>query len=75
MFYKYVIFICLIYVLIYYNTIQSIHVLIHYNHTSRKIFFFSNWSIYFSILACVIPWTEEPGRLQSMGSPEADRTE
>ena len=41
MFYKYVIFICLTYVLIYYNTIQSIHVLIHYNHTSRKkIFFF-----------------------------------
>ena len=22
-----------------------------------------------SVLACRIPWTEEPGRLQSMGSP------
>ena len=25
-------------------------------------------AIYSSILACRIPWTEEPGRLQSMGS-------
>ena len=25
-------------------------------------------AIYFSILAWRIPWTEEPGRLQSMGS-------
>ena len=24
--------------------------------------------IHFSILACEIPWTEEPGKLQSMGS-------
>ena len=28
-----------------------------------------------SILAWKIPWTEEPGGLQSMGSQEADTTE
>ena len=28
-----------------------------------------------SILAWEIPWTEEPGRLQSMGSQESDMTE
>jgi len=28
-----------------------------------------------SILAWRIPWTEEPGRLQSMGSQESDMTE
>ena len=28
-----------------------------------------------SILAQRIPWTEEPGRLQSMGSPESDTTQ
>jgi len=28
-----------------------------------------------SILAWKIPWTEEPGRLQSTGSQEADTTE
>ena len=28
-----------------------------------------------SILACRIPWTEELGRLQSMGSQESDTTE
>ena len=27
-----------------------------------------------SILAWKIPWTEEPGRLQSMGSQESDTT-
>ena len=27
------------------------------------------------ILAWRMPWTEEPGRLQSMGSPELDMTE
>ena len=27
-----------------------------------------------SILAWEIPWTEEPGRLQSMGSQESDTT-
>ena len=27
-----------------------------------------------SILAWIIPWTEEPGRLQSMGSQELDIT-
>ena len=27
-----------------------------------------------SILAWKIPWTEEPGRLQSLGSQESDRT-
>ena len=29
---------------------------------------------YSSILAWEIPWTEEPGRLQSMGSQESDMT-
>ena len=28
-----------------------------------------------SILAWKIPWTEEPGELQSMGSQESDMTE
>ena len=28
-----------------------------------------------SILAWRIPWTEKPGRLQSMGSQESDTTE
>ena len=28
-----------------------------------------------SILACEIPWTEEPGGLQSTGSQESDMTE
>ena len=28
-----------------------------------------------SILAWEIPWTEEPGRLQSMGCKESDMTE
>ena len=28
-----------------------------------------------SILAWKIPWTEEPGRLQSMGSQESDMAE
>ena len=28
-----------------------------------------------SILACRIPWTEEPDRLQAMGSPESDMTQ
>ena len=27
-----------------------------------------------SILTCKIPWTEEPGGLQSMGSQESDMT-
>ena len=30
-------------------------------------------AIHFSILAWRIPWTEEPGGLQSMGSPRAGR--
>ena len=30
---------------------------------------------HFSILAWEIPWTEEPDRLQSMGSQELDMTE
>ena len=30
---------------------------------------------HFSILAWKIPWMEEPGRLQSMGSQESDMTE
>ena len=32
-------------------------------------------AIHSSILAFRIPWTEEPGRLQSMGSQRSDRTE
>ena len=31
--------------------------------------------IYFSILAWRTPWTEEPGRLQSIGVAELDTTE
>ena len=30
---------------------------------------------HFSLLAWEIPWTEEPGRLQSIGSLESDMTE
>ena len=30
---------------------------------------------YFSILAWIIPWTEEPGGLQSMGREESNMTE
>ena len=30
---------------------------------------------HFSILVWRIPWTEEPGGLQSMGSQESDRTQ
>ena len=29
---------------------------------------------YFSMLASRVPWTEEPGRPQSMGSQESDMT-
>ena len=32
-------------------------------------------AIHANILAWEIPWTEEPGELQSMGSKESDRTE
>ena len=32
-------------------------------------------AIYSSVLACRIPWTEEPGGLQSMGCKELDMTE
>ena len=32
-------------------------------------------SIHSSILAWTIPWTEEPGGLQSVGSQELDMTE
>ena len=32
-------------------------------------------AIHSSILAWRIPWTEEPGRLQSMGCKESDTTE
>ena len=28
-----------------------------------------------SVLAWIIPWTEEPGKLQSMGHKESDMTE
>ena len=31
-------------------------------------------AIYSNILAWKIPWTEEPGGLQSMGSQESDTT-
>ena len=31
-------------------------------------------AIHSSIFAWEIPWTEEPGRLQSMGSQELDKT-
>ena len=32
-------------------------------------------AIYFSILAWEIPWTEEPGELQTMGSQESNMTQ
>ena len=32
-------------------------------------------AIHSSTIAWKIPWTEEPGRLQSMGSPRVDTTE
>ena len=32
-------------------------------------------AIHSSIIAWKIPWTEEPGRLQSMGRKESDMTE
>ena len=32
-------------------------------------------AVHFSILAQEIPWTEEPGRLQSMESQESEMTE
>ena len=32
-------------------------------------------AIYSSIIACRIPWTEEPGRLQSVGCKQSDMTE
>ena len=32
------------------------------------------WQTHFIILAWRSPWTEEPGRLQSMGSKESDTT-
>ena len=32
-------------------------------------------AIHSSTLACKIPWTEEPGRLQSMSRKESDMTE
>ena len=31
-------------------------------------------AMHFSILAWIIPWTEEPGELQSMVSQESDTT-
>ena len=44
----------------------------------HSIFFFSFsfffFAIHSSILAWKIPWTEEPGGLQSMGSKELDMT-
>ena len=33
------------------------------------------WEPHSSILAREIPWTEQPGGLQSMGSQESDTTE
>ena len=36
---------------------------------------FTKTDTHFSILAWRIPWTEEPGRLQSVGSQESDTTE
>ena len=35
---------------------------------SKKVFFRMNTITHSSTLAGKIPWTEEPGRLQSMGS-------
>ena len=38
-----------------------------FNHWARKIPPEKGMATYFSILAWRIPWTEEPGGLQSMG--------
>ena len=40
-----------------------------FNHWVRKIPWRRKWQTHSSILAWEIPWTEKPGRLQSMGSP------
>ena len=45
-----------------------------FNPWIRKIPLENGMATHFSILAWRIPWTEEPGRIQSMGS-QSDMTE
>ena len=42
---------------------------------SQKIYMIQQMATHSSILAWRIPWTEEPSRLQSMGSQELDTTQ
>ena len=46
-----------------------------FSHIAHIPFFSAFLSSYWRTLAWKIPWTEEPGRLQSMGSQESDTTE
>ena len=48
---------------------QEIWALPHWEDPLEK-----EMATYPNILACEIPWTEEPGGLQSMGSQESDTT-
>ena len=44
-------------------------------HSSRSLFSEKAMAPHSSTLSWKIPWIEEPGRLQSMGSLESDTTE
>ena len=46
-----------------------------FNPWVRKIPWREDMATHSSFLACEIPWTEESGRLQAMGSQELDTTE
>ena len=47
----------------------------HIKKNNSKIpFLEEEMATHFSILAWEIPWTQEPGRLQSIGSQELDTT-
>ena len=47
----------------------------HIRFLDQEEFLEEGMAIHSSILAWRIPWTEEPGRLQYMGSQELDMTE
>ena len=59
------------------QTIKSLHVIQETQVQSlcQEYLLEKGMSTHSSILAWRIPWTEEPGRLQSMGSQESDMTE
>ena len=54
------------------NSFLNLGFLIYILRTQQRAFAMAPHS---STLAWKIPWTEEPGRLQSMGSLESDTTE